>query len=258
MRTELREDLDRRLALIEERLRGSGAPPGAGRRRTASIEVIHPGVGGGLWHGGVVEPKRDFEMEFEGFRCAGPWNTSEPAVAVHAGVIGWMEGYDAIPTLANVGESVGKVVSGDLDLVWSMAIPRSGTWALQPGGPGKTVLIEGSHKVSGKGLFDITFDARVEAEVWMIVALGAQWLFSQCTTVCSDATKNDERPGTFTQFLSSPGGVLFRAERDQELDVIIRLHGYTWANNEGAAELCVRKFGVLANTLDDLIYRVCD
>lgn len=101
-------------------------------------------------------------------------------------------------------------------------------------------------------------DARVEVHAWVIVYLNTQWLASRHKVISSDATQSENRTKSFGTWVDLPGRMTFQAQAGQQLGMIVRLYGETWANDEGLSEINVDLFGLPSNLLEDMHIDVLD
>jgi hypothetical protein len=144
------------------------------------------------------------------------------------------------------------MINGNLDLYWRASIPHSGIFAMRPNQVRPSFPVFGSHKVSGRGWRFSSNDARVGIHAWVIVYLGIRWIEARHQVISSDATRSENRTRSFGRWVDLPGRITFQAEAGQELGMIVRLYGETWANDEGLAEINIDLSGY---TLEELISR---
>ena len=160
--------------------------------------------------------------------------------------------------MTNTGSGDGQLINGNLDLYWRTTVPHDGIFAMQPTQNRSSFAVFGSHKVRGRGWYFSSNDARVEVHAWVIVYLDSQWLDARHVVVSTDATKSENRTRSFGRWVDLPGRITFQANAGQELGMIVRLYGETWANDEGLSEINVDLFGVPSNWLNDMHIDVLD
>lgn len=201
---------------------------------------------------------RDFELPFVNSAASPNFATESPVNYVAQGIVGWRVHSNPPPKMTNTGSGNGQIINGNLDLYWQTTVPHNGIFAMRPNQNRSSFAVFGSHKVRGRGWYFSGNDARVEVHAWVIVYLGTQWLDARHVVVSWDATKSENRTKSFGRWVDLPGRITFQANAGQQLGMIVRLYGETWANDEGLAEINIDLFGVPSNVLDDMDIDVLD
>lgn len=201
---------------------------------------------------------RDFVLPFLGGRADPDFHTQPGVTTVQQGIVGWGDFAPPQPHLANTGAGSGQLINGNLDLYWSKPVPHDGIFALNPSQRRSEFFVFGSHRVRGQGWALSSNDSRVEVEAWVIVYLDGEWIDARHYPVSHDATRSENRTRNFSALLDLPGRIAFQAHSGQELGMIVRLFGSTWANDEGTADVWISSFGLPSNQLSDMDIDVLD
>jgi hypothetical protein len=201
---------------------------------------------------------RDFVLPFISGTADSDFNTESHVYDVSQGLVGWGDHSNQHPRIVNTGNGDGQVISGNLDLYWRTQVPHDGIFALRPNQGRSSFPIFGSHNVRGSGWYFSSDDARAEVHSWVIVYLDTQWITFGHWIISSDATRSENRTKNFGAWVNLPGRMTFEAQEGQELGMIVRLHCFTWANEEGLAEINIDKFGIPSNMIEDMNIDVID
>ncbi len=201
---------------------------------------------------------RDFVLPFIRGQADQEFGTESPITTVRQGIVGWGDQSNPPPRMVNTGSESGQTLNGNLDLYWRVTIPHDGIFAVRPNQTRPSFPVFGSHTVRGRGWYFSSNDARVEVHAWVIVYLGGHWLEARHEVISSDATRSENRTRSFGAWVDLPGRVTFQAQEGQELGMIVRLYGQTWANDEGLAEININTFGLPSNMVEDMNIDVVD
>lgn len=214
------------------------------------------------------QPKgiRGFDLPFiQGFSTI-TFNTERDVHEVRHGIIGWTAQYDA-PTIRNQGFADGETITGDLTLGWKATVPNDGVFALNPRQLANQFVVSGEHVIGGddsipstvNSWFSSSLDSEVEVRADISIHIGDRCLYSEDYLVSRDATKCIEcRRNHFIKWIDFPREIRFHAEEGQPLVMLINLHGMTWANDDGYAEIKISMFGVPSNGEEYLTLDVMD
>lgn len=201
---------------------------------------------------------RNFVLPFINGVADPSFGTESPITNVEQGIVGWGDHSNPPPKISNTGSGNGQTINGNLNLCWRKTVPHDGIFAMRPNQGRTSFPVYGSHKVRGRGWWLSSNDSRVEVHAWVIVYLDFQWLYDSHNVVSWDATKSENRTKHFGKWIDLPGRITFQAQAGQKMGMTVLLYGYTWANDEGLAELNVSTFGLPSNWIQDMDIDVID